>query len=82
MDLATLGGIVVGFGLVLFGTLVAGLSPLDIFDLPSVFITIGGGTVRIGGSEPAFPTSEFHQIHPVRALSATDRCGPIDPDTC
>lgn len=43
MDLATVGGLILGFGLILFGALVAGLSPLDLFDLPSVFITIGGG---------------------------------------
>lgn len=43
MDLATVGGLILGFGLILFGALVAGLSPLDLFDLASIFITIGGG---------------------------------------
>ena len=56
MDLATIGGLVIGFGLVLFGTLVAGLSPLDIFDLPSVFITIGGG---LSASVVASPLSRL-----------------------
>lgn len=56
MDLATLGGIVIGFGLVLFGTIWAGLSPLDIFDIPSVFITIGGG---LSASVVASPLSRL-----------------------
>ncbi len=43
MDLATILGLVLGTGLVLFGTLIAGLTPLDILDIPSVFITVGGG---------------------------------------
>lgn len=43
MDLATIGGLVGGFAIVLFGTTIAGLSILDIFHLPSMFITIGGG---------------------------------------
>lgn len=33
-----------GFGLVIFGTFVTGLSFVDLFDLPSIFITLGGGT--------------------------------------
>ena len=43
MDIATLAGMGAGFGLVLFGTAVAGLSLLDLWDLPSVLITVGGG---------------------------------------
>lgn len=41
-------GTVVGFGgacvLMIFGIISAGLSPLDIFDIPSVIITFGGAT--------------------------------------
>lgn len=43
MDIATIGGLVGGFVVVLFGTIVAGLSPMDIFNLPSILITFGGG---------------------------------------
>ena len=43
MDIATLGGLVGGFVLVLFGTIYAGLTPLDILNIPALFITIGGG---------------------------------------
>ena len=43
MDIATLGGLIGGFVLVLFGTVYTGLSPLDIFNIPSLFITFGGG---------------------------------------
>jgi chemotaxis protein MotA len=52
MDLATIGGLVVGFGLVMFGTISAGLSPLDIFNIPSVFITFGGGAAASVISSP------------------------------
>jgi chemotaxis protein MotA len=43
MDIATLGGLIAGFGLVLFGTIVSGLNPLDIVHVPSLLITVGGG---------------------------------------
>lgn len=43
MDLATLGGLVAGFAIVMFGVVITGLSPFDIFNLPSVLITFGGG---------------------------------------
>ena len=43
MDIATLGGLIAGFVLVLFGTIYTGLSPFDIFNIPSLFITFGGG---------------------------------------
>lgn len=43
MDIATIAGIIAGFGLVLFGTVMAGLSLFDLLDIPSVFITVGGG---------------------------------------
>ena len=43
MDLATVGGLAVGFGLVIFGSIVNGLSPLQIMDPASALITFGGG---------------------------------------
>ena len=43
MDIATLGGLIAGFILVLFGTIYTGLSPFDILNIPSLFITFGGG---------------------------------------
>jgi chemotaxis protein MotA len=43
MDIATLSGIAGGTFLVIFGATVAGLSLLDLYDLPSIFITLGGG---------------------------------------
>ncbi len=43
MDIATIGGLISGFVLVMFGTYYTGLSPLDIINVPSLFITLGGG---------------------------------------
>ena len=43
MDIATIAGLASGVGLILFGTIVSGLSPLDIFHIPSLLITVGGG---------------------------------------
>ncbi|MCE9499403.1 MAG: motility protein A [Leptospira sp.] len=43
MDIATLIGIGSGLGVLLMGTLAAGLNPLTIIDIPSIFITFGGG---------------------------------------
>lgn len=43
MDLATIGGLIAGVVILLFGTIVAGLSPLDLIHIPSVLITLGGG---------------------------------------
>ncbi len=43
MDLATLIGVFGGIFMVLFGVLVGGMSFGQLFDLPSVFITFGGG---------------------------------------
>lgn len=56
MDLATLVGLILGFVLVMFGTIVTGLSPLDLFHIPSIFITLGGGTTA---SVIASPLSTF-----------------------
>ncbi len=52
MDLATLGGLISGIGLVLFGTIVSGLNPLDIFHIPSLLITVGGGLSATVVSSP------------------------------
>lgn len=52
MDLATVAGVGIGFGLVLFGTVMAGLSLLDLWDLPSVLITIGGGVASALTASP------------------------------
>ncbi|EHQ05023.1 MAG: motility protein A [Leptonema illini] len=43
MDIATILGFLLGVGLVIFGSLVAGLSAGDLIDIPSVLITFGGG---------------------------------------
>ena len=43
MDIATLIGLGGGVFLLLFGIFVSGLNFFDIFDLPSIFITFGGG---------------------------------------
>ena len=43
MDIATLSGILLGTGLVIFGSVSAGLSLLDLVDIPSILITVGGG---------------------------------------
>ncbi len=59
MDIASILGISVGFGLVLFGTLTAGLSPLDLFDLPSVLITFGGGTASAITTQPLSTVANF-----------------------
>jgi len=53
MDLASVVGIGVGFLVVaVVGILVSGGSPLEFFDLPSVFITIGGTTMAGLASNP------------------------------
>lgn len=52
MDIATIAGLVGGFGLVLFGTFYAGLGITDILDIPSLFITFGGGTASSITSSP------------------------------
>ncbi|MCB1173554.1 MAG: MotA/TolQ/ExbB proton channel family protein [Leptospiraceae bacterium] len=43
MDIATIGGIIGGFIVVVFGSTIAGLTPADIINIPSVLITFGGG---------------------------------------
>mgnify|MGYP001797169805 CR=1 FL=1 len=52
MDIATVGGLAAGFGLVLFGVIVQGLSPVDIINIPSLFITFGGGAAATVVSSP------------------------------
>jgi chemotaxis protein MotA len=52
MDIATIAGVFGGLGLVLFGTFYAGLGLGDIFDIPSLFITFGGGTASAIAQAP------------------------------
>jgi chemotaxis protein MotA len=52
MDIATVGGLGLGVFLLLFGTIVAGLSPAALFDLPSVLITFGGAVAGTMLSAP------------------------------
>ncbi|MCB1325459.1 MAG: motility protein A [Spirochaetales bacterium] len=59
MDLASLGGLILGFVLVMFGTIQAGLSPLDILNIPSVFITFGGGAAASIISSPMSRLTNF-----------------------
>ncbi len=54
MDIATLLGLVGGSFLLLFGIFVSGLSFFDIFDLPSIFITFGGGFAATVIANPFF----------------------------
>ena len=60
MDLATIGGMAAGWGLVLFGTISAGLSLLDLFNAPSVLITVGGG---MASSVIASPLSRLMNLN-------------------
>ncbi len=52
MDIASVIGISIGFLLLLFGTVQAGLAPLDLLNIPSVFITFGGATAATVLSQP------------------------------
>lgn len=52
MDIASVIGLSLGAFLLLFGTLQAGLSPLDLLNIPSVFITFGGATAATMLSQP------------------------------
>jgi len=61
MDLATVVGLVAGVALVLFGTIDAGLSPLDLFNLPSVLITFGGGVCGALIASPWSAITSFAQ---------------------
>ncbi|GIX40348.1 MAG: motility protein A [Leptospiraceae bacterium] len=54
MDIATLLGLIGGIFLLLFGIFVSGLSFFDIFDLPSIFITFGGGIASTIIANPFF----------------------------
>jgi len=81
MDIATVIGLGVGVFLLLFGTLQAGLSPLDLINIPSLFITFGGataatiisapweGTLGLGKiTKKAFQTPKFDQISLITTL--------------
>ncbi len=59
MDIATLIGLIGGVFLVLFGTFVSGLNFVDVFDLPSVFITFGGGIASSIAASPFFRVRNF-----------------------
>ena len=52
MDLATLGGVIAGGVLLLFGIIVNGLSPFAIMDAPSALITFGGGLAAAVTASP------------------------------
>ncbi|WCL49604.1 motility protein A [Leptospira sp. GIMC2001] len=52
MDIASVIGLGLGVFLLLFGTIQAGLSPLDLINIPSVFITFGGATAATMISQP------------------------------
>jgi chemotaxis protein MotA len=54
MDLATVIGIGTGLTVLIIGIIAAGLPPLALFDVPSIFITFGGG---IAGTIIANPLS-------------------------
>ncbi|MBW7858874.1 MAG: motility protein A [Leptonema sp. (in: Bacteria)] len=58
MDIATVLGFTLGTGLVVFGSLVAGLTMGDLIDIPSVLITFGGGlsTTIMGNPLSLFTT--------------------------
>lgn len=56
MDIATIAGMIGGFVLVMFGATVAGLTPGDILNIPSVLITFGGGAA---GAVVASPMSRL-----------------------
>ncbi len=70
MDIATLGGLIAGFGLVLFGTIVSGLNPLDIFHIPSIFITVGGG---LSATVIASPLSRLLNVPNYTKFAVTPR---------
>lgn len=59
MDIATIGGLIAGFFLVLFGTIYTGLSPLDIINVPSLLITFGGGLSAAVISSPLSSLTNF-----------------------
>ncbi|MCS7204928.1 MAG: motility protein A [Leptospiraceae bacterium] len=54
MDIATIVGLIGGALLLLFGMFVSGLSFFDVFDLPSIFITFGGGIAATVIANPFF----------------------------
>ncbi len=59
MDIATLGGLVGGFTLVFLGAIYTGLSPLDVFNVPALFITFGGA---MAASIIASPLSTLSKV--------------------
>lgn len=54
MDIATILGFLLGVGLVIFGSVVAGLSLGDLIDIPSVLITFGGGVAATVMGNPLY----------------------------
>jgi len=61
MDIATILGFGVGVGLVIFGSLVAGLSMGDLIDIPSVLITFGGGLFATVMGNPLSLLTTMHK---------------------
>ncbi|MCX7998953.1 MAG: motility protein A [Leptospiraceae bacterium] len=59
MDFATIGGLAFGVSVLTMGVFFAGLNPLSIIDIPSIFITIGGG---IAGTVIANPLESSMNI--------------------
>ncbi len=47
MDIATIGGIVLGFALIIWGIIVGGVSIMAFVDIPSVIIVIGGSFAAV-----------------------------------
>jgi len=70
MDIATLVGVIGGTVLLIFGMFVSGLSFFDVFDLPSIFITFGGG---ISSTLSASPYSRVRNIINVTKLAFIER---------
>ncbi len=56
MDLASIIGLVGGVVIVIFGTVVSGLNLMDIINIPSVLITVGGGVTS---------TLTSHSLHTI-----------------
>ena len=52
MDIGTIGGILAGFALILAGIFTGGASLVIYWDLPSVFITLGGSFAALLVTHP------------------------------
>jgi chemotaxis protein MotA len=52
MDLGTIIGLILGFGMVILGVLVGGVNPIVYVNIPSVLITVGGSLGAIMVSNP------------------------------